>query len=102
MVTQSQSRSLFDTDEQNEYLGADGLPLEGTVLDSDGSISGVKNCILRFQNGYLDGGQQPAVVCKGHVEYWKNGLLHRDDDLAAVSTDGFTVHEYWRNGKRIK
>ena len=48
MVEKNESTSVFDTTEVHQFLGADGKPLNGTVIDTDGSISHIKNCILRF------------------------------------------------------
>ena len=101
-MVEHKSTSVFDTTEVHQFLGADGEPLHGTVIDTDGSISHIKNCILRFNNGYLVGGAQPAVEGTGHIEYWKDGTLHREDGLPAVSSHGFSVHEIWEHGERLK
>ena len=59
--------------------------------------------LLRLKNGVLDGGQLPAVECEdtGHVEYWKDGLLHRENGLPAVITNFGTQEEFWREGKLL-
>ena len=60
-----------------------GRLLEGTVITEDGVIR-------RFHKGLLDGDSwtaegrritQPAVGCPGHLEYWREGRLHRDQGL---------------------
>ena len=80
---------------------------EGTRL----TVKNDKEIILRFRNGLLDGDSftkegklivQPAVETEGHIEYWRKGKLHRDNNLPAVSTNGFTEEEWWENGNRIK
>jgi len=86
-----------------------GKPMNEVRVDAKAWNKG-KKIILRFRNGLLDGdiyvnGQyirtKPAVETDGHIEYWREGKLHRDGGLAAVSSDGFTHKEYWINGERI-
>jgi hypothetical protein len=81
-----------------------GNPLEGTVVTEDGIIR-------RFHRGLLDGDSytpegkritQPAVEGPGHLEYWREGRIHRDNGLPAVSADGFTRKEWWVDGVLIK
>jgi hypothetical protein len=83
---------------------ADGKPLEGTIVLEDGIIR-------RFRGGLLDGDSytqegklltQPAIEGPGHLEYWREGCLHRDDGLPALSSKGFTRKEWWTAGKFIK
>lgn len=45
---------------------------------------------------------QPAVETEGHIEYWRKGMLHRDNGEPAVYAEGFSVKEWWENNKRIK
>lgn len=45
---------------------------------------------------------QPAVETEGHIEYWRNGKLHRDNGLPAISTNDFSEEEWWENNNRIK
>lgn len=81
------------------------LLVEGMKIYEDGVT------ILRFHNGLLDGDifdtsgnyitTKPAVESVGHIEYWRKGCLHRDDNLPAVSTNGFTQNEFWVNGEQI-
>jgi hypothetical protein len=80
----------------------EGRPLEGTVITEDGIIR-------RFRNGLLDGDSytpegkritQPAVEGPGHLEYWREGKLHRDQGLPAVSSRGFHCREWWVEGVR--
>lgn len=45
-----------------------GQPISGDVFN-DGTI-------LRFKNGYLDGGVQPAIEQNdGYAEYYNNGIF---------------------------
>lgn len=46
---------------------------------------------------------QPAVErpSDGHLEYWRQGKLHRDGGEAAVIASGFTQKEYWVNGMQV-
>lgn len=81
-----------------------GNLLEGTVISED-------RIIRRFHNGLLDGDSytpegmritQPAVEGPGHLEYWREGLLHRDHGLPAISSRGFTCKEWWVKGQFIR
>lgn len=100
-----ETKSLFYVDSETIIKSTDenGNPAEGTRI----TIKDGKEVIMRFRNGLLDGDSytrdgklivQPAVETEGHIEYWREGKLHRDDGLEAVSTDGFTIKEYWENG----
>lgn len=71
----------------------------------DGDIL-LPKMIMRFKNGLLHGEGEPAVSCTdGHLEFWKNGHLHKDDGPAVVNImeqeDGIDYEEYWINGERI-
>jgi hypothetical protein len=81
-----------------------GNLLEGTVITEDGIIR-------RFRNGLLDGDSytpegkritQPAVEGPGHLEYWREGKLHRDQGLPAVSSRGFHYREWWVEGNQVR
>jgi hypothetical protein len=81
-----------------------GNPLEGTVVTEDGIIR-------RFHRGLLDGDSytpegkritQPAVEGPGHLEYWREGRIHRDAGLPAVCADGFAHREWWVDGVLVK
>ena len=76
------------TDEQ-------GNPLVNDTLDAD------TGAILRFKNGLLDGGHLPAIECDdAHLEFYKDGQLHREGGPAVISDYG-KIKEYWKNGKRL-
>lgn len=108
-----ESKSLFihlnNTDHQQ--TDALGNPLNGTVFYADDYDNG-KKTILRFINGYLDGDafdpdgkflmQNPAVEGQGHIEYWRQNKLHKDNGEPAISTKGFSVKEWWENGRRVR
>ncbi len=71
-----------------------GLPLINDTIDKE------TGAVLRFRNGYLDGGSLPAVECPdAHMEFYKNGRLHRDSGPAVLSNYG-KVKEFWKNGVR--
>jgi hypothetical protein len=80
-----------------------GKPLEGPVITADGYIH-------RFRGGLLDGTTardgipivQPAVEGPGHLEYWKEGKLHREDGLPAVISEGLKRREWWVNGELVR
>lgn len=106
----TETNSLFWKDEDTAIrsFAEDGSPCEGTRIckGRDGN-----DVILRFRNGLLDGDSflrdgrritQPAVETEGHVEYWREGMLHRDDGLAAVASNGFSEKEFWEHNKRIR
>ena len=72
-----------------------GQPLVNDTIDKD------TGAILRFRNGYLDGGNLPAVECDdSHMEFYKDGQLHREGGPAVVSNYG-KVKEFWKNGLRV-
>lgn len=100
-----ETKSLFYVDSETIIRSTDenGNPAEGTRI----TIKDDKEVIMRFRHGLLDGDSftkdgklivQPAVETEGHIEYWREGKLHRDGGLEAVYTDGFTIKEYWENG----
>ena len=104
-----ETKSLFYVDSETVIRSYDenGNLAEGTRM----TVKNDKEIILRFRHGLLDGDSftkdgklivQPAVETEGHIEYWREGKLHRDDGLETVYTDGFTTKEYWENGIRIK
>lgn len=101
------SRYINLNKSEEKLKNSSGRELEGIrVSESD------KNTILRFRNGYLDGDilndngsiivSKPAVDAPGHQEYWREGMLHRDNGLPAVISEGFSHKEWWENGERIK
>ena len=50
------------------------------------------------ENGYLDGGTQPAIEsASGYVEYRQKGVLHRKG-LPAIYDLASGVQEYWEEG----
>ena len=72
-----------------------GLLLVNDTIDKD------TGAILRFRNGYLDGGNLPAVECEdSHMEFYKDGRLHRNNGPAVISDYG-KVKEFWNNGVRV-
>ena len=90
-------------DENN--IPSNGYRIDKKIFDTQGKI-----IVLRFRNGYLDGdefddngnfiGTRPAVETVGHIEYWRNGFLHRDGKQPAIITNGFKTFEFWTQGKR--
>jgi hypothetical protein len=81
-----------------------GAPFEGIRITEDGVIR-------RFHKGLLDGDSltpegkritQPAVEGPGHIEYWREGCLHRDGGLPAVSSQGFAHREWWEHGELVR
>lgn len=96
-IEQNNSQSLFSN--ENEILN-------GTQIAED------MKTILRFRNGFLDGDVfdeegklcevRPAVEGPGHLEYWRQNKLHRDNDEPAVISDGFSWKEWWVKGERVK
>ena len=71
-----------------------GEPLVNDTIDKG------TGAILRFRNGFLDGGNLPAVECDDfHMEFYKDGQLHREGGPAVVSNYG-KVKEFWKNGRR--
>ncbi len=104
--------SLFYKDDDTVISSTDEneKPAEGLRIGKDKDKNEV---LLRFRHGFLDGDSfdkngtpftQPAVErpCDGHLEYWRQGKLHRDNDEAAVITAGFMEKEYWEEGMRVR
>jgi hypothetical protein len=38
----------------------------------------------------------------GHLEYWREGKLHRDNGLPAVCSRGFHHREWWTEGNCVR
>lgn len=104
-MSETKSKSFFIQYNGTGTVWTDenGMKLTGTkvVKSEDVGLEKGSCLILRFdENGFLDGGERPAVEGNGHLEYWRHGSIHRDFGLAAVSADNYKVKEYWKNGKR--
>jgi hypothetical protein len=104
MTEESRSLHIESNNKKEVCRDAKGKPLEGTLIDTEGIIH-------RFRGGFLDGDVEgsggkfsvfPAVEWNGHLEYWRQGALHRDNGLPAVVSEGFEVKEWWDEGIRIK
>lgn len=104
-----ETKSLFYKDSETLIRSYDekGKLAEGTRMTTKDN----KEIILRFRNGLLDGDSftkegklivQPAVETEGHIEYWREGKLHRDNGLEAIYAENFTVKEFWENGKKVQ
>ena len=68
----------------------------------------VNGCIINFQNGKINNWYNslekienyPAIDCEdAHMEYWENGILHKDDGPAVVSA-GDNIIEHWIDGDK--
>lgn len=67
----------------------------------------VSGDIIRFKNGLLHGGKSPDgndipafETEDGHVEFFENGLLHRENFPAVISDFG-DWEEWWNHGNLI-
>jgi hypothetical protein len=78
-----------------------GIPIHGTSRHKNTKL------VLRFKRGFLDGDTRsgngkllvkPAYEREGHIEYWRYGLLHRDNGQPAVIAQNGAVKEWWVNG----
>jgi hypothetical protein len=91
--------SRFEKFQKTRILNEKGEPLTEQIY-----ISG---CTINFVNGYicnrfneLEEGPDPAIECfDAHMEYWENGVLNNDGDLAVFSAGDDKV-ESWKNGKK--
>lgn len=92
--------------EVGKYIGMCFLdPETGELRNGDYPIN---DKILRFKNGYLDGGDDPAYSTKSfHHEFLKEGKLHRNNGEPAVVhlsddkvfEDVKVIKEFWVNGE---
>jgi hypothetical protein len=92
--------SLFQAQIERCFNAQELANLNGTFTSRDGII-------LRFKDGWLDGDSlspdgtlqvQPAVEAPGHLEYWRQGRLHRDFELPAIYSENLKLREYWEHG----
>jgi hypothetical protein len=98
---ETRSRFIESNGSGVRCLDRDGNPLQGEVITGEGVI-------LRFIDGLLDGDRTagrgavtlPAVEAPGHLEWWREGRLHRDGGLPAVMADDFETHEWWDQGRK--
>lgn len=76
-----------------QYVGVQFRDDDKNLREGDIFKDGV---IMRFKNGYLDGGDLPAIETEdGHIERWTQG------QLTDIATDWLSHREKWENGKRI-
>lgn len=76
-----------------------GVPVDGALID-DGVYF-----LCSKSPGVLDGDGKIAIMnlVDGHVEYWRNGKLHRPlNDGPAVASIAGEYGEYWLDGVRIQ
>lgn len=107
-----ESLSVFDSynNQEHRFVDENGEYLDGVRMVPVEGYSSL--FIVRFRDGLIDGDiynengnfmkVMPAVEGPGHVEYWRKGKLHRDDEEAAVITEGFRVKQYWYNGVLVR
>ena len=93
---------------KSECLKYQGVTVfsDSTQKPCDGEYS-VSDTIVRFRNGLLHGGTTPDGLDipayeteTGHTEYFKNGLLHRENAPAVISDWG-DWEEWWNEGKLV-
>jgi hypothetical protein len=101
----SRSRRLSWNYTHKKIRDAQFIPVDG-VKQYRGS-----KVIQRFKNGFLDGDSstgsgrslvKPAYEDEGHVEYWRDGVLHRDTNRPAVISGNGKIKEWWFNGVFIR
>lgn len=91
MATVSNARFSHLTDEL--FKTPDGKIFSGEFIKDE--------VLYRVKDGLLDGGEDPAVICGSHVEYYSKGKLHRDPGYAVLDLCG-EYAETWHNGVRIE
>ena len=90
---ESKARYLLYLNQQ--FRNDDGSLKEGDSLNDNGDI-------IRYHNGFIHAEDEPAIECSdGHIEFWNNGLLHQEDSLPAVISEGGNHLEYWNRGVRV-
>lgn len=81
-------------DYQNQIF----LDADGNLADGERYFDGT---VFVFYKGLLDGQGMPGIHCEdSHIEFWKDGVLHRGDG-PAVFANYHTVEEWWLHGKRV-
>ena len=93
---------------QNQrILLRDGSIANGEYLT--GNENETDKVLIRIKDGYLNDAESekgeilPAVFFMDgtHIEHWKNGVLHSDNEPAVIDTiDDY--EEWWKNGKKIE
>lgn len=64
-----------------QYVGKRFRDDEGNLREGDIYKDGV---IMRFRNGYLDGGEDPAIETgDGHIEYWSEGQIDHIESITS-------------------
>ncbi len=84
----------------------------GNILSDGTHFLSDKKTIIRLRDGFLDGDifdengkfikAMPAIEGEGHIEYWRQNKIHRDNGEPAIITNDFTEKQYWENGERKK
>jgi hypothetical protein len=91
--------SRFEKFQNTRILNEKNEPLNEQIY-----ISG---CAINFENGYIcnrfnesEDGTDPAIECfDAHIEFWENGVLNNNGDLAVFSAGDDKV-ESWENGEK--
>jgi hypothetical protein len=91
--------SRFEKFQRTRVLNEKGEPLNEQIY-----ISG---CTVNFENGYIcnrfgesEDRPEPAIECfDAHMEFWENGVLNNNGDLAVISA-GDDIVESWENGDK--
>jgi len=90
--------SIVREDARDRYVfrDFDGTPFEGSAMTGE-------RVIINFVEGYISSSDgHPAVDdCKGHVEFWDKGLLHRKGAPAIIDIE-MGIEEYWEMGVFIR
>jgi hypothetical protein len=98
----SKGRRLEWNYERRRVTDGRGRPVDGVEKYKDIKI------VMRFRWGRLDGDPdrgkvvRPAYEEEGHLEYWRDGLMHRDNGSPAVISENGAVREWWVNGVFIR
>lgn len=70
-----------------------GNPIDGNHIMEDGTL-------IRFRNGYIDGGDLAAIEYEnGGIEFWVEGFPH---GFPAIVTDYGSHEEDWNKGTLIE
>lgn len=92
-----------------DKIGVQFTDTKGNPYNGKYYITKEHDVCVCFLNGYIDSRGNPdkdgskwAIQYKdGHSEWWRKGVIHRDNNLPAIITDYGSWEEYWDNNQLL-